>query len=335
LRSARLAAGLGLRSFATLLELRPSDVSAVEWGARTPLRDPLVRAAVERLVGLSLDWSTDADAPSSGPLPTAARLACWRPTPRGADADPPAVGDLAAALDARPPAEAPAPVPRRAPLAIEWAADRLLRRSAAEFAALDAETCLELADVKIKVTAGLVPRWSVAACLLVDADDRPTVVVDRVYADAKPLASYRWTLATTVAPWFLAPGQPAQQPPLAQSARAPAWQGAAIGPACEQFALALLLPADRVQQAAAAAFVAARTQRPESDVAALFRHVAIRLAEQFAAPLELMVRRLRGWPCLLPARLHAALAAGADELPAPHEWPGAGGRRQLRLFDSV
>lgn len=219
-------------------------------------------------------------------------------------------------------------------LSIEWRARRLLggRDGSLAAASVDVEAALENeADVQLEIVPGLIPRFSVQACAVVTSDGLK-LLVDRIVADSRPMASYRELLAHTYAPvalwkadtswtanWFLA----------AQSSAA--WQQRQRD--CERFALATLLPANAVLTRAEAAFTEIVQQQGWVEVDAAVRTLRNRLAEQFAVPTALIHRRLLGWPCHLYGRVAQALAAQEPTLP-PLDWlADEATPRQRMLFD--
>ena len=343
----RRAAGLGLRTFAALIDQRASVVSAIERGGRRPWRDPLVIGRVARALGAELDSMeyeqllaaamadtrgarTDEVQDRPGFAPGDALL--WHNGAADAPLDEQGTKELAeflgVAADAngalRGERAALDPLPLT-DLAIEWRARRTLGRRAIPHAltAVDVEAALEDAGWRIVVTPGLLPRFSVAACAVQLADGGLALAVDRVQADVRPLAQYRLLLAATAAPLALA-DDAATARELAQS------DGSRR--LCEQFALAMLLPAQIVSAAAERIYhdLAARRGIPPADVAV--RELRNRLATLLAAPTELVDRRLFAWPCRVYDRVRLAVAAEEPTLP-PVDWlPEWRPTRQQRLF---
>jgi len=337
LRRARLAAGLGLRQFAGLIDQRASVVSAVEWNERGPFRNRDLQAAARRVLGPALEAVQEAS-PAAGPAAAAdqprprRRLLAWRLTGPAADATSQTLSELAAALDALPPDAARVPPRAWTDLEIEWRAEQLrLCGRAAGGEPLDAEAALELAGLRLRVVAGLAPRWSVASCLLAGDDAPPTIAIDRSYADVRPLATYRLALAAVAAGWALPEPAASPAPTDAAPAPNPAF-GSADAPLAARFASALLLPAASVTRAAEAFYAEAARGQPAAPIDALRRQLINRLATALAVPAALVELRWYAGPGLLEARLRAAVATAADALPPALPPLADDERRQGRLF---
>ncbi len=333
LREHRQQAGLGLRTFAGLIDERASTVSAIESGRRAPWRREETLQRVADVLGAAEAttlWreacpTTDADLE----VPSGNRLLWWWTTDEGRQLDLETVAELAEFVGTEPILHDSAGQPRQetawpllTELAIEWRVRQLLGRRSAQVSAapVDVETALEnRAGILLEIVPGLVPRFSVQACA-VRTDTGVVLYVDRIVADSRPLASYRHLLATCYAPAAL--GEPAAHKPadvnwflaLQQSNDWPQVQRD-----CQRFALAMLLPAGPVLGAAEAAYQELVQQQGWVDVEAAARAVRNRLAEQFAVPPTLVHRRLVGWPCHVYDRIAQALAAEEITLP-PTDW---------------
>lgn len=347
----RRAAGLGLRTFAALIDQRTSVVSAIEQGARRPWRDPLILDRVARALGAELDspeyeqlWDAasatnsrsrrhgDETDTAAGPAFAPDDILLWHNGAVDAPLDEEGIDHLARFLGATARFElqqsAAETTAERLPLtdlAVEWRARRTLGRRDDPYSsgAADVEAALENAGWQIAVVPGLLPRFSVAACAVRQADGQLALVVDRVHADVRPLAQYRLLLAATAAPLALSD--------TLLSARAMA-QEPGSRRLCEQFALAMLLPAAAVGAAAERVYreLCASRGIPSLDVAA--RELRNRLATRLAAPAELVDRRLAAWPCRAYDRVRLAIAAEEPTLP-PVDWlPEWRPARQQRLF---
>jgi transcriptional regulator with XRE-family HTH domain len=341
LRRLRIRAGLGLRTFAELVAERTSTVNAIELGQRAPWhrQDKLDRVSdVLGLVSTSEFCHEFASlartAPSTNGIPhfeSPSVLAWWWTTDHASELDEPTVAELAEFIGASNGTASPIDnrsalanelvrYPALTELATEWRVRKLLGRSATLSAApVDIEAVLEgRAGVRIEVVAGLIPRFSVQACAVI-RDNSLTLLVDRIVADSRPLASYRELLARCFAPaalwigpdevpdgsWFLRLQQHSDWPLLLRD--------------CERFALSMLLPAAPVLSAAEMAYREVVEQQGwvEADIAA--RAVRNRLAEQFAVPPLLVHTRLVRWPCHVYGRIAQALAAEEVTLP-PLDW---------------
>jgi len=359
LRRLRRRARLGLRTFAGLVDERASVVSAIESERRSAWRREQRLRRVAEVLGLSESseaWQEFFDrareaAEFNGPVgisnPGEAALLWWRTTDEAPSLEPATAAELAEFVSANlqaPTAEEKAPKVARAQpslpvfteLAIEWRVRRLLGRRAAPVAAapIDVESVLEnTARVRLEIVPGLVPRFSVSACV-VKTPEGLTFFVDRILADSRPTSSYRYLLATCFAPlalWGEIDGGPPNAAWFGRLQSGPAWPQALRD--CERFALAMLLPADLVLAAAEAAYSELVQQQGwvELDVGA--GAVRNRLAEQFAVPPSLVHRRLVGWPCHLYGRIAQALAAQEPTLPPTDWWVEEDSQRQRLLFE--
>ncbi len=344
LRSYRLRAGLGLRTFAGLIGERASTVSAIESHRRAPWRqaEPLHRVAeVLGIAETSELWGKFCDLAQHdvqqnrevAALASGSTLAWWWTT----EAAPPLEqGELAELADfvgtslATPSAaelngdsnQASPPLPALTELAIEWRVRRLLGRRNSQLAPgpVDVEAVLENeAGVRLEIVPGLIPRFSVQACV-VESIDHTTLYVDRIVADSHPLASYRHLLAKCYAIaslWGEMVDQHTRVSWFQELRASDSWSLALRD--CERFALALLLPANPVLAESESVYCELVEQQGwvEDDVGT--RWVRNQLAERFAVPPMVVHRRLVGWPCHLYGRIAQALAAQELTLP-PTDW---------------
>jgi transcriptional regulator with XRE-family HTH domain len=331
LREHRLRAGLGLRTFAALVDERASTVSAIESGRRAPWRRQATLRRVTEVLGVAEAatlWQKNLHGSDSVQDTTAdSRLLWWWTSDEGPPLDRLAAAELSEFIGAEPilpdSAEEPRPEitwPSFTELAIEWRVRQLLGRRSTQVSAapVDVEAALEKSGVRLEIVPGLVPRFSVQACA-VRTDTGTVLYVDRIVADSRPLASYRHLLATCFAPaglgdeparycpvdWFLALQQSDYWPQALRD--------------CRRFVLAMLLPAGPVLGAAEAAYQELVQQQGWVDVETAARTVRNRLAEQFAVPPTLVHRRLSGWPCHVYGRIAQAVAAEEMTLP-PTDW---------------
>jgi transcriptional regulator with XRE-family HTH domain len=334
LRRLRLRAGLGLRTFAELVDERTSTVSAVEHGARTPWHRIEKLHRVADVLGLveSSDFCQEfvvlaRNEPANGAVPHGTRgtLAWWWTTDHAPPLEESAVCELAEFVGAssaeRKTNSGALRYPPLTELAAEWRVRKLLGRRDMPISAapVDVEAVLESqAGVRIEIVAGLVPRYSVQACALI-ADDSLTFLVDRIVADSRPLASYRELLARCYAPmalWLNAQETPATHW-FFKLQQDEAWPRMLRD--CERFALSMLLPAGPVLVAAETAYREVVEQQGWVDTETAVRTVRNRLAEQFAVPPLLVHTRLTRWPCHVYGRIAQALAAEELTLP-PLDW---------------
>jgi transcriptional regulator with XRE-family HTH domain len=344
IRAYRLRAGLGLRSFATLIEQRASIVSAVEAGGRAPWRSEATLERVAEVLGLAESSSlwqkivqlSKADSPALPEGRASGRLTWWWSSTEVATLDTASLGELATFVGTElqlEPCTPPAPAPLTE-LAIEWRVRHLLGRHEANriAAPVDVEAVLEnQAGVRLVILPGLIPRFSVQACATVDATGI-TLFVDRIVADSQPIASYRQLLALCFAPAALWQAD-------AQTSASSFWQlrSGDHWPCqlrnSQRFALALLLPANPVLASAETAYQQLIGQQGWIETGDANRALRNRLAEQFAVPTALVHRRLVGWPCHLYERVAQALSAQEPTLP-PLDWiVEQAPPRQQTLFD--
>ncbi|MCH2595814.1 MAG: helix-turn-helix domain-containing protein [Pirellulales bacterium] len=343
LRHYRLRAGLGLRTCAALLEERASTVSAIESGRRAPWRRDRVLGRVAEVLGLvenSQLWQkmlATAKTGSTNCLETSGSLVWWWTTEDCPTLKNETVQQLANFVgatfeykDRHPQTDSPL-----TELAIEWRVRQLLGQRSTQIATapVDIEAVLENeANIRIEILPGLIPRYSVQACVVRSAG-QTTLLVDRIVADSRPMAAYRLLLAQNYAPaalgcpldemhdasWFL--DQQADEK----------WASTAHD--CERFALSMLLPAKPVLNGAECAYRELVEQQGWVEIDIATRWVRNRLAEQFAVPPALVQRRLLGWPCHLYGRIAQALAAEESALP-PLDWlPEDVPTRQRMLFE--
>ena len=333
LREHRLQTGLGLRTFAGLVDQRASTISAIESGRRAPWRraDTLKRVAeVLGATPTSSLWQ-DGQPINNGELQkklVAGRLLWWWTTDEGPPLDRESAVELSNFLEVGPTphgdethTQLEVAWPSLTELAIEWRVRQLLGKRSAQVSAapVDVEAAVEQAGVRLEIVPGLVPRFSVQACA-VGNEQSVVLYVDRIVADSRPLASYRHLLATCYAPAAL--GNSLEQ--LSTSAdwfltlrQSDYWPQAVRD--CHRYALAMLLPADPLLGAAEAAYQELVQQQGWVDVETAARAIRNRLAEQFAVPTALVHRRLVGWPCHVYGRIAQALAAEEMTLP-PSDW---------------
>lgn len=357
IRSYRLRAGLGLRTFAALIDERASIVSAIESGRRAPWRREAMLSRVAEVLGLvesSNLWgkilalargggrvegkstrvnfrteSPPAEAELAGGESECGRICGWWCAEEVGALDMETLGELSrfvgASFDVGVDVEATAggevaDVSATKPLtelAIEWRVRQLLGRRETQLSAspVDVEAALENeASVRIEIIPGLIPRFSVQACV-VKTPAGFTFFVDRIFADSRPIASYRHLLALCFAPLAIWNSPTAQE--FQQLRNSSAWSQRFRD--CQRFALALLLPANPILAAAETAYSELIQQQGYVELDIATRTLRNRLAEQFAVPTALVDRRLVGWPCHLYGRIAQALAAEEPTLP-PTDW---------------
>ncbi|MCH2113418.1 MAG: helix-turn-helix domain-containing protein [Pirellulales bacterium] len=346
LRHYRLRAGLGLRSFASLIRERASVVSAIESGRRAPWRRESTLMLVAEVLGLvpgSPLWEkmlSIAHEKHADPEAPCGALVWWWSTEDGHALDRKSAAELADFVGAEFAADdgacSSATPESLTELAVEWRVRHLLGRRSTQIATapVDVESVLETeAGVRLEIVPGLIPRFSIQACAVKSAG-HTTLWIDRIVADSRPTAAYRHLLAQTFAPaalwahskeaedatWFL--GLP----------RDGTW--ARLERECDRFALAALLPASPVLNAAQAIYRELVQQQGWVELEEAVRWVRNRLAEQFAVPPNVVHRRLVGWPCHLYVRIAQALAAEELSLP-PADWIASQfSPQQLTLFET-
>ncbi|MCG8449589.1 MAG: helix-turn-helix domain-containing protein [Pirellulales bacterium] len=341
LRYYRLRAGLGLRTFAALIEQRASTVSAIESGRRTPWRREPLLARIAEVLGLAeaseryqhLFTSTQNGYVETKTL--AGKLLWWWTTEDSSSLDTEFAAELANFLSADfalddAPGE---PTEALTELAIEWRVRQLLGRRSTQIASapVDVESLLETeADVRLEIVPGMIPRFSVQACIVRSAE-QTTLYVDRIVADSRPTSSYRYLLAQCYAPAVLWQSLNARQDAgwFLDLQSNGYWSGAQRD--CERFALAMMLPATPVLSGAESAYRELVQQQGWVELDEATSWVRNRLAEQFAVPPALVHRRLLGWPCHLYGRIAQALAAEELTLP-PSDWLADQTHPQQRLL---
>lgn len=352
LRTRRQQAGLGLRTFAGLIDQRASTVSAIESGRRPAWRDRSLQERIGHVLGNSgkVD-SQDNVGHSASELKSAlgdeltanaSQIGCWWSSEAAASLQPLDVAALTSFLQLVPslPSEStiqPEPQwPQRTELTIEWEVGKLLGKQSRQLSAapVDVESILETrAGLRLEIVAGLIPHFSVEACII-ETHGTATLYVDRIFADSRPFACYRQLLAKCAALWLLNTGSPKDSgsvPHFSALRMSQYWPQVLRD--CERFALALMLPATPTLGAAEAVYreLVINEGWVEFDVAS--RTIRNRLAEQFAVPPALVQRRLMGWPCHLYGRVAQALAAEEITLPPTDWFVEAQPERQRLLFE--
>lgn len=353
LRSYRLRAGLGLRTFAGLIDERASTVSAIESLRRGPWLHEGRLHRVADVLGFAESceaWRELTELARHCPERNGAErslekskqtLQWWWTAENAPSIDPDVANELAnfigAIVDPSQQANgADFKLPALTELAIEWRVRRLLGRRNSHVAAgpVDVEAALEdQGNIRLEILPGLVPRFSVQACVANSAKGL-TIFVDRIVADSRPLATYRQLLAQCYAPTALWSDNCEMIPGADwfEHLRASNLWPTALRD-CERFALAMLLPARLVLTGTEEAYRELVEQQGWVDSEEGARAVRNRLAEQFAVPPALMHRRLVGWPCHLYGRIAQALAAQEPTLP-PTDWlVDDDAPRQRTLFD--
>jgi len=341
LRSYRLRAGLGLRTFAGLIDERASTVSAIESQRRSPWRHPEILHRVAEVLGIAESselWGKIchlAQHPveqngKPSPADPERTLLWWWTTESAEPLDQDEITELAnftnSSLASSPTVEANSHIHQELPalteLAIEWRVRRLLGRRNLQVAPgpIDVEAVLENeAGIRLEIVPGLIPRLSVKACV-VKSGDQVTFYIDRIIADSRPLASYRHLLAKCYAPASLWDATDAAHAGATwfQELRAREDWPLTLRD-CERFALALLLPANPVLAGSESVYSEMVEQQGWVDAEVAAPWVRNQLAERFAVPPTLVHCRLVGWPCHLYGRIAQALAAQEPTLP-PTDW---------------
>ena len=341
LRQRRQQAGLGLRTFAGMLDERASTVSAIESGQRAIWRDPDKHQRIGELLGngTPLDFSAAQDSSAtSAPLQTNApaaantyvgRLRYWWTSPKAPRLEPREISALADFLQAEPvdlqsgpPPEAKVDWPALTELAIEWQVGQILGKQGGHCSPgpVDVEAVLEArTQLRLEIVPGLIPKFSVQASAIQNGNST-TICIDRIVADSRPLASYRMLVASCYAVQALGAKV------LANSAGAESFFALqqldylpCIERDCLRFALAMSLPATPVLAAAEAAYEGLIAEHGWVEPEEAARVIRNQLAEKFAVPPTLVQRRLTGWPCHLYGRIAQALAAEEPVLP-PTDW---------------
>ncbi len=397
LRKTRQRAGLGLRTFATLLEERASTVSAIEschcqpWRRESQLRriasllginsqspawDKLRQAAHRELAkGVAKgvaelvqerpgEFSTEKAHDTFFQLPTGSKLLWWMTEERARlSVDAPALANYLGAslpecLDASSADDSTKTLGTRlTDLEIESRVRQLLGRRTAQLATapVDIESVLEIPassqqrGVRLEIIPGLLPRFSVQAAL-VRSTAGLTIVVDRIMADSRPIAGYRFLLAKCYAPWALDLFSTAKQDGMDQNnsyQSDPDWltnqftqlrcgnEWPRIASACARFALAMLLPANPLAAAAQSTYAEIIRQHDPVDgwpqPGIVLRYLRNRMAEQFAVPPNMVAKRMSGWPCHITERVALALTAEEPSLP-PLDWLDQQSWKQRTLF---
>ena len=353
LRERRQQAGLGLRTFAGLIDERASTVSAIETGKRSPWRSKQIISRVAHVLEaetFAAEWHNHLSANGqavespgeSQPDSENCKLLWWWTGSDSPQLTPQQVGELAGFVNAKSADKSSvnseaseSPWPALTELAIEWRVRQLLgrRNMSHNLAPVDVEAVLENeAGVHLEILPGLVPNFSVQACT-VSSPQGLAILVDRIIADSRPLASYRHVLATCYAPvllWNRCLAKTSCAGPFLTLQQSADWPKMLRD--CQRFALALLLPANAVQLAAQHAYQEMIQQQGWLDAEIAARDLRNRLAEQFSVPTTLVQRRLTGWPCHLYGRIAQALAAEETTLP-PTDWIEENRMEQRQLFD--
>ena len=209
LRTRRQQAGLGLRTFAGLIDQRASTVSAIESGRRPAWRNPALQDRIAQVLGnpediappaiIAPDASFDQSAPG--------QITHWWSTEAAeglqtvdAEALSQFLGLTLVAEDDSTAGQEPF-WPRLTDLAIEWEVGKLLGKQSRQLSAapVDVEAMLESrVPLRLEIVAGLIPHFSLEACV-VEQPGMTTLFVDRIVADSRPMASYRQLLAKCAA----------------------------------------------------------------------------------------------------------------------------------------
>jgi transcriptional regulator with XRE-family HTH domain len=380
LHNARQRAGLGLRTFAMLIDQRASVVSAIESGRRRAWRNERQLQLVARVLGMAVPsdrWDTLCAAARSTVADIDQNLNCripgelwwWWTSPNATTATVDTVGltEHLGATTTQPGDSHSSeylsagslllendnghgwlPNGLLTDLEIEWGARQYMESQGLHLTAapVDVEAVLEkcpsgagatVAGVKLEILPGLIPQFSVEACV-VRSKDQITLVIDRILADSRPPAAYRLILAKCFAPLGLnlIPTENESGAHHYAALRTSAdWPRYASY--CQRFALAMMLPAKPVLVAADAAYrELVQRQGWESEIlrhSNVMQRVHNRLAEQFSVPFALVRQRLTDWPFHLEQRVDLALNARESQLP-PLDWLEIGSRKQRQLFAS-
>jgi len=352
LRHYRLRAGLGLRTMAGLIDQRASTVSAIESLRRAPWRHESRLQRVADVLGLAESTDTWREmrylarqgtklGEIAVPNDSARTLSWWWSTENAPPLENEALAELASFVGAtiektEPSNDSTTKRPALTELAIEWRVRRLLgrRNSLVSAGPIDVESALENgAQVRLEIVPGLVPRFSVQACV-VNLNDGLTIYLDRIVGDSRPLAFYRRVLAECYAPAAL---RSTDNPNCFSAKEFQRLQTTDSWPQhlrdSERFALAMLLPANPVLAGAEAAYRELVEQQGWVDAEVGARTVRNRVAEQFAVSPTLVHRRMAGWPSYLYERIAQALTAQEPMLP-PADWiVEENAPRQQTLFD--
>ncbi|MEO2045215.1 MAG: helix-turn-helix transcriptional regulator [Pirellulales bacterium] len=373
LRNARQRAGLGLRTFAMLIDQRASVVSAIESGRRRAWRHEQQLQLVARVLGMAVPsdrWDTLCAAARSTVADNDQNLNCrlpgelwwWWTSPSATTLTVDTVGltkHLGATTTQPGDSHSAESLPLEkdnchgwlpngllTDLEIEWGARQYMESQGLHLTAapVDVEAVLEKgssdrgAGVQLEILPGLIPQFSVEACV-VRSKDQITLVIDRILADSRPPAAYRLMLAKCFAPLGLnlVPAENDSGAHHYTTLRSSAdWPRYASY--CQRFALSMMLPAKPVLVAADAAYrELVQRQGWESEIlrhSNVMQRVHNRLAEQFSVPFALVRQRLTDWPFHLEQRVDLALNARESQLP-PLDWLEIGSHKQRKLFTDI
>lgn len=349
LRQYRIRARLGLRTFASLINDRASVVSAIESGRRAPWRSEEKRRQIADVLGLVehseryQEFCKSAESDATDPQPIEGELLWWWTTEESAEMDAETTLEMVDFIRDRSDRDSAdfeeyktiQTEEELTELEIEWRVRNFLGSHSTQraLAPIDIESILENDKrVLLEIVAGLIPRFSVQACLL-KSPTQTTLVIDRVIADSRPMATYRDLLAQCYSPIEL--WQSASESKNTNwfwnVLSSEAWTS--LKRDCHRFSLATLLPAAPLLKAAEAAYRELVEQQGWVEVEEAVCWIRNRLAEQFAVPSQLVHRRLTGWPCHLYGRIAQALAAEELTLP-PSDWiEEKSESRQQMLFE--
>jgi len=359
IRRLRQRAGLGLRTFAELVDERASSVSAIEQGHRRgwQRQEKLKRAAdilglvensdfcrrfydsargecppalIEATHGFNGVCENGDDGANQPLQPVGGSLAWWWTSESAAPLDEQDVAELAEFVGAECLFAGSTPqtgeatcleMPSLTELAIEWRVKQLLgpRRSQVMVAPVDVEATLER---EAGVQLRIIPGLIPRFSVQACAvwqRARLTFYLDRIVADSRPLAAYRELLANCFAPAVLWPTANGELRAAQFHRLASGEQFSQLQRDAGRFALSMLLPAGPVLTAAESAYREVVEQQGWVEVEVGTRAVRNRLAEQFAVPPLLVHMRLLRWPCHVYGRIAQALAAQETTLP-PVDW---------------